>query len=125
MGIGIDIIEIARIGAAIKNKRFIGRVFTEQEIKYCEGRGKQSTASYAARFAAKEAVLKAFGTGLSGGSLQDIEIICNNRGCPYVQLSGYYALLAKEDGVKAVHLSLTHAKSYAAATVMFEGGQDQ
>lgn len=118
-------IEIARIASAIQNRRFIDRVFTEKEIGYCESRGKQSAASYAARFAGKEAVLKAFGTGLSGGTLQDIEIICDNRGRPYVRLSGYYALLAKEHGVKAIHLSLTHAKSYAAATVMFEGGQEQ
>lgn len=124
IGIGIDIIEIARVEAALQNARFVSRVFTGAEQQYCQSRGKQSAASYAARFAAKEAVLKAFGTGLSGGSLQDIEVFCDSKGCPHVKLSGYYALLAQEYGVTAIHISLTHAKTYAAANVVFWGGTE-
>ena len=68
IGIGCDIIEINRVEKAVKSESFKQRVFTEAEIAYCESRGKQQFASFAARFAAKEAVLKAFGTGLRGGA---------------------------------------------------------
>lgn len=63
-GLGIDIIEIGRIKKAIENENFLARVFTVKEIAYCEAKKAQKMASYAARFAGKEAVLKAFGTGL-------------------------------------------------------------
>lgn len=122
VGIGMDIIEISRMRQAIKRQAFVKRVFTELEQKYCESRGVQCPASFAARFAGKEAVLKAFGTGLSGGSLQDIEIVNDNRGCPNVILKGYYADLARKLGVKIIHISLTHAREYAAAQVVLWGG---
>ncbi|MPM43688.1 Holo-[acyl-carrier-protein] synthase [bioreactor metagenome] len=119
----MDIIEISRVRKAIKRPAFINRVFTELEQKYCDSRGVQGSASYAARFAGKEAVLKAFGTGLSGGSLQDIEIINDSRGCPNVTLRGFYAEMAKQIGVEKIHISLTHSREYAAAQVVFWGGR--
>ena len=73
---------------------------------YCESRGLQRFASYAARFAGKEAVLKALGTGLSGGEWQEIEILPDGRGLPIVQLYGYYRELASQKGVSAIHISL-------------------
>lgn len=124
VGVGIDIIEIGRIHKAIKRPAFVKRVFTVTEQKYCDSRGVHTAASYAARFAGKEAVLKAFGTGLSGGSLQDIEIINDTLGCPNVILSGYYADLARKMGVKKVHISLTHSREYAAAQAVLWGGEE-
>jgi len=121
VGIGTDIIEISRIKKALKNKRFIERVFTSQEIIYCESRGVQATASYAARFAGKEAVLKAFGTGLVGGTLLDIQILPDEKGCPSVQLYDYFAHEAKNTGVTRIYISLSHAQMYATAQVIFWG----
>ena len=121
LGIGTDIIEIERMRKAIQSHHFVERVYTERERAYCDSRGKQSAASYAARFAGKEAVLKAFGTGLRGGTLLDIEILPDDFGCPHVNLSGYYAGLAKEKKVAQVHISLSHAVEYATAQCILEG----
>lgn len=123
IGVGIDIVEISRIAAAIKRKAFIDRVFTPAEQAYCENRGVHRAASYAARFAAKEAVLKALGTGLRGGTWQDVEMINNNLGRPLVQMTGYYQNLAGELGVQEIYLSVTHAREYAAAQVVLWGGK--
>lgn len=118
IGIGIDIIEISRVKEAIKRELFVRRVFTDNEQKYCNSRGAQCAASYAARFAGKEAVMKAFGTGLSGGSLQDIEIIPDDKGRPFVKLGGNFAILAEQLEVARIYISLTHAREYAAAQVV-------
>ena len=123
IGTGIDIIEISRIKNAIIRQSFVHRVFTMREQQYCESKGVQKAASYAARFAGKEAVMKAFGTGLAGGTLQDIEILLNDTGCPQVQLSGQFATLASEMGVTAIHISLTHAREYAADQAILWGGR--
>jgi len=123
IGTGIDIIEISRITEAVNRSSFVRRVFTLSEQQYCESRGVQKFASYAARFAGKEAVMKAFGTGLAGGSLQDIEILVNDKGCPYVELSGNFATLGKDMDVTAIHISLTHAREYAAAQAILWGGR--
>ena len=122
IGTGIDIIEISRIKDAIIRQSFVHRVFTKCEQEYCESKGVQKAASYAARFAGKEAVMKAFGTGLAGGTLQDIEIFLNDKGCPHVQLTGQFAKLARQMGVTTIHISLTHAREYAAAQAILEGG---
>lgn len=122
IGTGIDIVEIDRIRKATKKKYFISKVFTEKEILYCESRGMQAAASYAARFAGKEAVLKAFGTGLIGGSLLDIEILPDEQGCPKVTLFHYFANKAKNLAVSQIHISLSHARLYATAQVIFWRG---
>jgi holo-[acyl-carrier protein] synthase len=122
LGIGIDIIEIDRIKKALEQPRFVNRVFTEGEQRYCESRGVQRFASYAARFAAKEAVLKALGTGLSGGEWRQVEILPGCAGAPVVTLHGYYETLAKQRGVASIHISLTHAREYAAAQAVLWGG---
>lgn len=121
-GIGTDIIEIDRMRKALENLRFRERVFTPREIAYCESRGVQRAASYAARFAAKEAVLKAFGTGLRGGSLQEIEVLTDALGCPQIQLSGYYAAFAGRQGIDRLFISLSHSREYATAQCVCEGG---
>ena len=115
LGLGTDIIEISRMKKAIEKRQFVQRVFTQNEIAYCDSRGAQRAASYAARFAGKEAVLKAFGTGLRHGSLQDIEILPDELGCPKLQLSGYFARLAEENGIRQLLVSLSHAQEYAVA----------
>lgn len=120
IGVGCDIVEIARIAKAIEQKHFIERVFTEREISYCQGRGKQAAASFAARFAAKEAVLKAFGTGLRGGKLLEIEVVLDPLGKPSINLSGYHAEFAANLGVKTILLSLSHSQENAIAFVCME-----
>ena len=120
VGIGCDIIEIERIARAIKSESFIRRVFTAEEAAYCQRRGQQAAASFAARFAAKEAVLKALGTGLREGSLQDIAVDNDGLGKPLVQLSGHFAMLAKQLGVKNIQISLSHSRDFAVAYVIME-----
>ena len=123
VGTGIDIIEIHRIANAIIRQSFVRRVFTNAEQQYCESKGVQKAASYAARFAGKEAVMKAFGTGLAGGTLQDIEILLDDKGCPHVKLTGQFLDLSVNMGVKDIYISLTHAREYAAAQVILWGGR--
>lgn len=123
VGVGCDIIEIERIARAIKSESFIRRVFTAEEAAYCQRRGQQAAASFAARFAAKEAVLKALGTGLREGSLQEIAVDNDGLGKPLVQLSGHFAMLAKQLGVKNIQISLSHSKDFAVAYVIMEDGK--
>ena len=123
VGIGCDIIEIERIARAIKSESFIRRVFTAEEAAYCQRRGQQAAASFAARFAAKEAVLKALGTGLREGSLQEIAVANDALGKPLVQLSGHFAMLAKQLGVKNIQISLSHSRDFATAYVIMEDGK--
>lgn len=120
VGVGCDIIEIERIARAIKSESFIRRVFTAEEAAYCQRRGQQAAASFAARFAVKEAVLKALGTGLREGSLQEIAVDNDGLGKPLVQLSGHFAMLAKQLGVKNIQISLSHSRELATAYVIME-----
>lgn len=123
VGVGCDIIEIERIARAIKRESFIRRVFTAKEAAYCQRRGQQAAASFAARFAAKEAVLKALGTGLREGSLQEIAVANDALGKPLVQLSGHFAALSRQLGVKNIQISLSHSRELATAYVIMEDGK--
>lgn len=120
VGIGCDIIEIERIARAIKRESFIQRVFTAKEAAYCQSRGQQAAASFAARFAAKEAVLKALGIGLREGTLQEIAVANDALGKPLVQLSGHFAALSRQLGVKNIQISLSHSRDFAVAYVIME-----
>lgn len=122
IGIGMDIVEISRIKTAIEREAFVKRVFTKGEADYCRSRGVQKAASFAARFAAKEAVAKAFGTGFAGGNINDIEVQVTEHGKPEIVVHGKFAVLAKRLGVKHIYISLTHAREYAAAQAVIEGG---
>ena len=121
VGIGCDIIEIERVAKAVAKDGFKERVFTPGEIAYAEGRGKQAAASFAARFAAKEAVLKALGTGLRGGSLLEIQVVSDELGKPSLELTGYHKELAQRLGITRWQLSLSHSRDNAMAYVVAEG----
>lgn len=119
-GAGTDIIEIPRVARAVQSEAFRRRVFTAAEQAYCEGRGRQAPSSYAARWAGKEAVLKAFGTGLRGCSMLDMEILPDELGCPRLTLSGSLKRLAEEKKIGNIALSLSHAHEYATAVCVME-----
>lgn len=113
-GIGIDLLEVARIKKALDRwgERFLHRVFTQQERDYCK-RKAHPEQSLAARFAAKEAVLKAIGTGLSGGiSWTDIEVVNDQSGKPGVNLG---EKIVQKIGKRKVLLSISHTKELAIA----------
>ncbi|WP_462331913.1 holo-ACP synthase [Schwartzia sp. (in: firmicutes)] len=122
---GIDLVEVGRVEKAIKKQHFIDTVYTKAEQEYCDARGKGRAASYAARWAGKEAVLKALGTGLSGGSLTEIEILNDEAGCPHVTLSGKLSERAASLGISEISVSLTHVKEYAAASCCVEEEKDR
>ena len=120
---GVDIIEIDRVRNSFETcgDSFRDRVFTTNEIMYCEGRKLVKFESYAARFAAKEAVSKAFGTGIGEGlKWKDIEILNDHLGKPIVVLSGKAEQLYREMGAKCISVSLSHCKAYAVASVVVE-----
>jgi holo-[acyl-carrier protein] synthase len=115
---GIDMIELDRIEKALScnGDSFKRKVFTEKERDYCEARGAGGTRSYAVRFCAKEAVSKALGTGFSRGvSFHDIEIINEISGKPRVILHNQAKRLFETIGARAIDVSLTHSRDYAAA----------
>ncbi len=119
LGVGTDIIEIERVGKAVAKKFFRDNVFTEIEQNYCESHGKNSAASYAARFAAKEAFFKALGTGIIL-PLTDVEVINDERGAPKINLRGRTKTLAAEKDVGKISLSLSHAHDFATAICILE-----
>ncbi len=122
VGTGIDIAEVPRIAQSIARfgDRFLRRVFTEGEIRYCESKANRAE-RYAARFAAKEAAMKAIGTGWNHGvAWRDVEVSRMPGGRPTMQFHGKAAEFAAKLGVVRVSLSLTHTKEYAIAQVILE-----
>lgn len=120
LGVGIDICEVARFERLKVNQAFLDRVFTIKEQDYCIPR-KRAAESLAARFAAKEAFSKAFGTGISNGlSLDEIEVDRDELGKPVIILYGKTKEKALERGVNKIHLTLSHEKSLAVAVVILE-----
>ncbi len=121
-GLGVDIVEIERMRDALERRpRMKERLFSEEERAYCEKRNKPEI-HYAMRFAAKEAVLKALGTGFSGMRFRDVEVVRDERGRPVPRLSGRAEEVAREAGVVEMHLSLsfTHATAVASAVAITE-----
>ena len=102
---------------AVAKEHFKRRVFTDTEINYCESRGQSAAASYAARFAAKEAFFKALGTGIVT-ALKEVEVVNNLRGQPEIFLYGDTKILAQEKFVDKIFLSLSHSREYATANVV-------
>lgn len=123
IGHGIDIIEVPRIARMIDDhgRHFLDRVYTPAEQAYCSGR-KRSTESFAGRFAAKESVLKALGTGWSGGiAWTDVEVVPLESGAPTVRLHRQAARLAASVGITSWLISLTDTAHYAAASAIAVG----
>jgi holo-[acyl-carrier protein] synthase len=122
LSIGIDIIEVARIREVLlRTPRFAERVFTQAERDYCDSRGAVSAQHYAARFAAKEAALKALQTGWRGGlSWQDVEVASRENGAPYLIFTGEVRKLFEQFGATSTHLSLSHTSEHAIAQVVLE-----
>lgn len=119
-GTGIDIIEVQRIAEKIPKPGFKEKVFSAEEIKYCEQMA-DSAQHFAARFAAKEAFLKATGKGLMlTYDLKDIEVKGGESGKPELILKGTLAALAETSGWKKIHLSLSHVQAMACAVVIIE-----
>lgn len=119
---GVDIVEIERLKKSIDDlESFRNRIFTKGEIDYCEKRNKAKYESYAARFAAKEAVLKAFGTGMAGSlDWQQVEILNDDKGKPYVVLSGNAREIYGALGGKSIDISLSHCGEFAVAYAVIE-----
>lgn len=118
IGNGVDMIEISRIAKAIENPHFCERVFTEAEIR----ESKMLAHRLAGFFAAKEAILKAMGTGLANFSWLEIEVRHDPKGAPLLELSGKVRSFLSENRVSQVHLSISHCKEYAVAQVILEAG---
>jgi holo-[acyl-carrier protein] synthase len=120
LGTGIDIVETARIESSLEKfgDRFVERIFTPDEIAFCRSM-KCPARHFAARFAVKEAVSKAFGTGI-GAEMEwrDIEVRRKENGAPFCFLHGGAAVLAKKRGVTEVLISLSHTDNYAAANAI-------
>ncbi|NLO90031.1 MAG: holo-ACP synthase [Clostridia bacterium] len=125
-GIGVDIIEIRRVVHVIERygERFLTRIFHPGEIEYAGGKGKGFNASLAVRFAAKEAVFKALGTGLGENRWLDVEIAEGEHGQPQVRLRGKAKKTAEAQGVSRIHLSLSHCREYAVAVAAAERGEE-
>jgi holo-[acyl-carrier protein] synthase len=122
VSIGIDIIEVYRIRETLeRTPRFTERVFTEKERLYCESKGAAAAQSYAARFAAKEACLKALQTGWRGKvTWHDVEIISGENGVPSLEIRGEARKILEKLGADKVYLSLSHTTEHAIAQVILE-----
>ena len=126
LGSGIDIVECLRIAQMIERhgELFISRVYTPLEIQYCQSR-KLATQHYAGRWAAKEAVLKAIGTGWRRGiSWRDVEICNEAGGQPTVQLHGGAREISERLGISEMQISISHCRSHATAFALAQGEDD-
>ena len=121
IGTGIDLIENARVAHKIgKNNGFKEKVFSANEIAYCES-VTNSTQNFSARFAAKEAFLKATGQGIAlGFDLNEIEIIHDEKGKPYIELHGIFKAEAIKKNWNRIHVSLSHVQEMSCAVVIIE-----
>ena len=125
VGVGVDAIEIERVRTALlRTPSLLTRLFTEAERASCVTRcGDLRYGGLAARFAAKEAVAKALGTGISGFNFRDIEVLSSETGRPSVALHGGASAAAAAAGVTAVHVSLSHSTGVAVANAVAEASE--
>ncbi|MGM0411273.1 MAG: holo-ACP synthase [Bacillota bacterium] len=123
-GTGVDIVNIKRVQNLIERwgKKFLNKVFSEREIDYCQNKNNVAV-HLAARFAAKEAVAKMFGTGIGKINWRDIIVINDKNGKPEIELRGKARELRKELEIEKIFLSISHEKEYAIAQVIAEGGK--
>lgn len=120
--VGVDVVEISRIALTIRRHgdRFLERIYTSRELDYCRGR----TASLATRFAAKEAMAKALGTGIGAIRWLDVEILCDENGKPWILLHGPARRRAAELGLGHLEVSLSHSRMVAVAVVVMSRAAD-
>ena len=123
-GLGIDIVNVKRMEHWPEVEGILNRFFHPEEIAAIKERGRSSVLSLAARFAAKEALGKAMGTGLRGMKLTDIEVVNNHNGKPNIILHGKAKEIFLSNGGGSIHLSLTHEKEAAVAVVIIEEVED-
>jgi holo-[acyl-carrier protein] synthase len=116
LSVGIDLLAIARVQRVLERHdgRFLRRVYTPEEVAFCRGRVNE----LAARFAAKEAVMKALGTGIRGVAWREIEVLPDRRGKPLVYLYGRAKARAEKIGLRGLDVSLTHEGGFAVAAVV-------
>lgn len=116
MSVGVDIVEVRRLQEALvaRGNRFAQKIYTDREIEQCERR-RNRFQSYAARFAAKEAVAKLIGTGFAGFTPRDIEIVTQDSGKPIVLLHGKAKERARAAGIDQIEVSMSHVAAYAIA----------
>ena len=116
ISVGVDVIEIERVAAVVERwgERFLRRVYTQLELTYCRGR----IPELAARFAAKEAVTKALGTGIRGLAWREMEILADPLGKPLVRLHGRALARAARIGLREFAVSLSHSRDHAVAMVV-------
>ncbi len=120
IGLGTDIAEVERIAKSIENIAFKEKVFSKTEIAYCETKTNKAE-NYAARFAAKEAFFKALGTGWRGAmAFNEVEVVNDELGKPTINLLGEAINILKERNITIIHISLSHTKTMAMATVILE-----
>ncbi|MDO4547148.1 MAG: holo-ACP synthase [Clostridia bacterium] len=117
IGIGIDLCDVARIEKAIRDDHFLRRVFTQAEREYIALRGAQSAAGI---FAAKEAAVKALGTGFDGFFTDSVEITRDEHGCPVCVFAGRAREIFEKMGARSVLVSITHSQGMAAAVAVIE-----
>lgn len=127
VGCGIDLVKIERIEKIIKRwgDNFTSRIFTISEREYCEKKKDNKYQSYAGKFAAKEALLKALGLGLRGVNWKEIEITNNELGQPIIDTSGKLKNIVLTKGVSKYFITISHTKEYAIAEVILEGLLDK
>ncbi len=127
IGCGIDLVKIDRIEKIVKKwgNNFIFRIFTSLEREYCEKKKGNKYQSYAGKFAAKEALLKALGLGLREANWKEIEIKNNELGQPVIDTSGKLKNVVSAKGVSKYFISISHTKEYAVAQVILEGTLDK
>lgn len=127
VGCGIDLVKIERIEKIIKRwgDNFTSRIFTISEREYCEKKKDSKYQSYAGKFAAKEALLKALGLGLRGVNWKEIEITNNELGQPIIDTSGKLKNIVLTKGVSKYFITISHTKEYAIAEVILEGLLDK
>lgn len=118
LGIGIDIVEIERIENILKNKkRFLNKIFTDEEIKYFESKNFRAE-TIAGNFSAKEAISKAFGTGIKNFNFDDIEVLRDKNGKPIVKTYNNLRQMCIDYNVLEIQVSISHSENYAVANAM-------
>ena len=123
LGIGVDIIEVERIARAIKNVRFLERIYTGREIEFFHAR-KGNPLSASGNFAAKEAIAKALGTGFGVVKWTEVEVLRDAKGAPYVLLHGKALEIFEHMGGRKIWISISHSKEYAVAQAIIEGRRE-